>query len=261
MSSEVVQVERGERVWTVTLDRPERLNALGEQTRVGLRAVVDDLAERPDVAVVVLKGAGRSFSAGKDLTDPEPSGPSWAERRHRAGAWQRLLDDLEALPQVSVAALHGHVIGGGALLAVACDLRVAADDLAFAIPELALGIPLTWGGLPRLVREVGLPATRDLVLTGRRVDAAEALRLGLVQRVVPLDRLAGATDELVATVAAQPSGPLAMTRQALAAIGRDRGGFGASWSDPDLLGWALADPESREAATRYLDRLAGDPPQ
>lgn len=254
----MVTVDRTASAWTVTLDRPERLNALGEQVRDELHDVVRRLADEPSVPVVVLRGEGRAFSAGADLKEMAPSGGSWVERRHRSGAWQRLLDDLEALPQVSVAALHGPVIGGAVLLAAACDLRVAADDTVLSIPEVALGIPLTWAGLPRLVREIGLPATRDLVLTGRRVDAAEAHRLGLVQRVVAASALDGEVAALVEALAAQPPGPLTMTRQALAAIGRDRGGFAASWSDPDLLGWSLTDDESRAAARRYLDRLAGD---
>ena len=87
--------------------------------------------------------------------------PTSLVRRRSSGAWQRLLEDLERLPQVTVARLHGHVIGGAFLLAAACDLRVAADDVSMSIPELAIGIPLTWAGLPRLAREIGLPRTRS----------------------------------------------------------------------------------------------------
>ncbi len=223
----------------LVLDRPEKLNALDEETRRGLQEAVDELADRPDVRVVVLAGAGRAFSAGADLAERAPRAADALSRRHASGAWQRLLERMERLPQVTVARLHGHVIGGGALLALACDLRVAADDLAFSIPEVAIGLPLTWAGLPRLVREIGLPRTRDLVLTGRRVGSEEAERWGLVQRVVPAADLDAAVDELVAGLLAQPAPPLAMTVDALRALGRHVSGPEVAWADPDLLRWSL----------------------
>src|SRR5260370_29615627 len=153
----LVRVEDEEDIRTITLDRPDRLNALGPQVREALENAVADTADG-EARIVVFQGAGRCFSAGADLKDPEPEQPSWQRRRRAAGRWGRLLDSIEALPQVTVASLHGHVIGGALLLAVSCDLRVAAADVRLSIPELALGIPLTWGGVPRLVREIGMPA-------------------------------------------------------------------------------------------------------
>lgn len=230
----------GGRVWRVALDRPAKLNALSDELRAELQAVVDRLAERPDVRVVVLAGEGRAFSAGADLADRAALERDDAlTRRHASGRWHRLLDDLERLPQVTVARLHGHVIGGAALLAVSCDLRVAADDLSFAIPEVAIGLPLTWAGLPRLVREIGLPRTRDLVMTGRRVGVEEAARIGLVQRVAPAGALDAAVDELVATLLQQPATPLALTVDGLRALGRATGAADVAWADPDLLRWSL----------------------
>ena len=229
-------------VWRVTLDRPAKLNALNDELRAELQAVVDRLAERPDVRVAVIAGEGRAFSAGADLADRVTlDRDDVLTRRHASGRWHRLLDDLERLPQVTVARLHGHVIGGAALLAVACDLRVAADDLSFAIPELAVGIPLTWAGLPRLAREIGLSRTRDLVMTGRRVHAEDAERIGLVQRLATTDGLDAAVDDLVATLLRQPPVPLAMTVDGLRALGRATSAADASWADPDLLRWSLRD--------------------
>jgi enoyl-CoA hydratase/carnithine racemase len=237
-------VERAEAVWRVTLNRPEKLNALDEATRSALADVIGELAASPDVRVLVLRGAGRAFCAGADVAQRLPAPPTWAARRHAAGAWQRLLDALEALPQVTVAALHGHVIGGGALLAVACDLRVAAGDVAVSIPEVALGIPLTWGGVPRLAREVGLPMARDLVLTGRRLDAAEAVACGFAQRVVPASQLGEAVDELVAGLVAQPPGALALARASLVAVAEASAGMAGAWADADLLSWSLREGQS-----------------
>jgi enoyl-CoA hydratase/carnithine racemase len=242
-----VAVSTAGAVRRIELCRPARRNALDDATRQALAAQAEALAEDREVRVVVLSGAGTGFSAGADLRERLPLEPTWAGRRRAAGAWQRLLDAWEALPQVTVAAIHGHAIGGACLLVAACDLRVATDDAWFRIPELALGIPLTWGGLPRLEREVGLPRARDLVLTGRAIGAAEAASWGLVQRVVPREGLQAAVDDLVATLLAQPAAPLAMTKDALAATARRR--TSGAWSDPDLLAWSLregarADPEA-----------------
>jgi enoyl-CoA hydratase/carnithine racemase len=251
-----VEVERADGVCRVTLNRPEKLNALSDEVRRGLAEAFDALADDVSVRVVVLQGAGRSFSAGADLASgaiAAGSSASWAERRHAFGSWQRLLERIESVPQVTVARVHGHCIGGAALLAVACDVRVAADDLSVSIPELAIGIPLTWSGIPRLVREIGLPMARDLVMTGRRIDAAEALRCGFVQRVVEASELDAATDALVGELLEMPDGPLAMTRAMFAAISRERLGA-AGWADPDVLAWSGREPESRDAAARYVER-------
>lgn len=225
----------------VTLNRPAKLNALNDAVRQGLQVAVDSLAERDDVRVVVVRGRGRAFSAGADLGERVPVGSNPLAQRRTNGRWQRLLDDVERLPQVTVAALHGHVIGGAALLAAACDLRVAADDVAIRIPEVAIGIPLTWAGLPRLAREVGLPRTRDLVMTGRVIDAATAEAWGFVQRTVAPEDLAAAVDDLVDTLIGQPPAALAMTVDGLRALGRATSGPELGWADADLLRWSLRD--------------------
>jgi enoyl-CoA hydratase/carnithine racemase len=221
------------------LDRPAKLNALNDELRRDLQAAIDELATRADVRVVVVSGAGRAFSAGADLNERVPSSPDPLVRRWSSGAWQRLLEDLERLPQVTVARLHSHVIGGAFLLAAACDLRVASDDVSLSIPELAIGIPLTWAGLPRLVREIGLPRTRELVMTGRRIGGDEAERWGLVHRLVAASELDAAVDALVNELLAQPAAPLAMTVDALRALGRATSAPDVSWADPDLLRWSL----------------------
>ncbi len=243
------------RVASLRLDRPERLNALDDGVRRALRDALDELEDRPEVSVVVVSGAGRAFSAGADLASSAyaPVTGDWATRRHVTATWQRLLEQFDRLPQVTVAALHGHVIGGGALLAAVCDLRIAADTTRVRIPELVIGMPLTWAGVPILVREVGLAVTRDWVLTGRVVEPAELLRTGYVTRLVPAaeldDAVAGLTDELVAV----PPGPLAMTRAMTAAIGRSNPAFAAAWADADIQQWTFGEDEYHAAIHRHLD--------
>lgn len=250
MAEQAVQfeVEADRAVCRVTLDRPEKLNALNEAVRAGLQEAIDELALRDDVRVVVLAGAGRAFSSGADLREPgtlwergTPAAAGSLEQRRLSGRWQRLLEGWERLPQATVAELHGHVIGGAALLAAACDLRVASDDVSVAIPELAIGIPLTWAGLPRLAREIGLPRTRELVMTGRRLLADEACAWGYVHRVASPGDLRSAVDELAGELLGQPPTALAMTVDALRALGRAVSASEVAWADPDLLRWSLRD--------------------
>jgi enoyl-CoA hydratase/carnithine racemase len=240
----------------LTLNRPDALNALDEGVRRGLAGALRELEERPEVGVLVLAGAGRAFSAGADLraTAYADLATDWATRRHRTGAWQRVLDQFDRIPQATVGRLHGHVIGGAALLAAACDIRVAAHDTVLRIPELAIGIPLTWAGIPLLVREVGLPMTRDWVMTGRAVDADELHRTGFAQRMVPSADLDDAVEHCVAELVAMPAGPLAMTRAMTAALGRGHPGMVAAWGDPDHMQTSLRDPEQLDAARDYVNR-------
>jgi enoyl-CoA hydratase/carnithine racemase len=247
-----LRVERSNGLCRVTLARPDKRNALDESTRRGLADLAHDLADEPATRVVVLAADGPSFSAGVDLTAARGGDGSWAARRHASGAWQRTLDAWEALPQVTVAALQGHCIGGGALLAASCDLRVADPTLQVRIPELAIGIPLTWAGVPRLAREIGLPLTRDLVLTGRVMAADEALRCGFVQR---LGELGSSTQECVDELLAMPAAPLAMTKAMTRALGQPA--MNVAWADADLLHWSRAEPEGQDAAAAYVERRLG----
>lgn len=254
-SSDGVMIEEDGAVVRVTLARPDKLNPLDDAVRVALARLLHELEDRPDLRVLVLSGQGRAFSAGADLraTAYPPVTGDWATRRHRTGTWQRLLEQFDRIPQATVVRLHGHVVGGAALLAASCDIRVAADDTLLRIPEVAIGIPLTWAGIPILVREVGLPLTRDWVMTGRAVDAEELQRSGFAQRMVARDRLDDAVDECVAQLLAMPVAPLAMTRAMTAAIGRTTPAMVAGWGDADHQQWAFTEDEYRAAARRYIE--------
>jgi len=238
----------------LTLNRPGKLNALDDGLRRALAETFSELEERPDVRIVVLAGAGRAFSAGADLTSTAypPVEGDWTTRRHRTGTWQRLLEQLDRLPQATVARLHGHVIGGAALLAAACDIRIAHEDTVVRIPELAIGIPLTWAGIPLLVREIGLPLTRDWVMTCRPVAADELLRSGFAQRIATGKGLDVAVSECVEQLLRVPAGPLAMTRAITSAIGRSSPAMLAGWGDADHQQWAFSEDEYRDAVRSYL---------
>jgi enoyl-CoA hydratase/carnithine racemase len=237
----------------LTLRRPKVLNALSAELLEELIAACVRLADRDDIRVVVLSGEGRAFSAGADLSmfgELIEGGP---QARAAATAGDRAASAVEALPQVTVAAIHGHCVGGAVILAAACDLRVAAADAVFSIPEVDLGIPLSWGGIPRLLRELPPAVARDLVLTCREFDADEALAFGLVSRVVGPGEL---DDEVAALAAGLANKARLPVRATLDAVGANLGlGTPHGWSDADTLLSAIRDPESRAAGQAYVARV------
>jgi enoyl-CoA hydratase/carnithine racemase len=239
------------RLW---LDRPEKLNPLSTTTLEELAVAARWFDGRPDVRVVVIGGRGRAFSAGADVSSfGEPDGRR--SPREAADAGRRMADAVEAMEAVTVARISGHCVGGGVVLAAACDLRVAAAGTRFSIPEVDLGIPLAWGGIPRLVREIGPAATKELVMTCRAFSAEEAQRLGLVNRVVAPEELDAEVEDLARALAAKAAFPVRATKRHVDAVTAAMVGTARSWNDADALLTALRDPECREAGARYLEGL------
>ena len=242
---------RGELV----LNRPDKLNALDHQALVELANAARWFDRQPEVKVVVVSGNGSSFSAGADVSGFATEAPPPEQVHARADAGRLMAEAIEAMDAVTVARIHGYCIGGAVVLAAACDLRVAADSAVLSIPEVDLGIPLAWGGIPRLVREIGPAMTRELVLTCRRFSATEARELGLVNRVVPEQQLLDETDELVTQLLQKSALTLAATKRAVRAASEQMLSTTSAWSDADTLMTALSDPESRRSAEAYLRRM------
>ena len=212
------------RVW---LERPERRNALNGEALGEIAELFGSLATDFATRVVVLGGRGPSFCAGADRKDPpgadrlaSSSDATDRERRWTAQIGLRAARAVEDCEAVTIARLHGHVIGGGVVLAAACDFRVAAEGTTLHVPEVDLGIPLTWGATPRLIAEIGAARARELILLGDAIDAAEAHRIGLVHRVVPAAALDAAVDALAAQLAAKPEVAVHMTKTQFRAYAR-----------------------------------------
>ncbi len=256
-------------VGLLELRRPDRLNALSHALLTDLRTACRWLDEQSDVRVVVVRGAGRAFSAGFDLDDYTglSSGTSsgtgtgtgtsagtstGTSPRELADLGRIVCEALAGVPQLTIAAVHGHVVGGGVLLTASCDLRVAAESTRFAIPEVDLGIPLAWGGVPRLTRELGPALTKELVLTCRPFSAAEALSWRFVNRVVPDGDVFDAADVLATQLATKPAFSLGVTKTQVNGVLDEIAGMGRSSTDADMMVGALHDPESRATAARYL---------
>ncbi len=235
-------------IGTITLNRPKRLNALSLQMAEDLIEAAGWFDRQAQVKVVILRGAGRAFCAGADLQDfPRPGQEGL---REAADTGRRMAEAIEQMRAITIARLHGWCVGGGLVLAASCDLRIAASATRFSIPEIDLGIPLAWGGIPRLVREIGPALTKELVITCREFGPEEAQLAGFLNRVVAEDDLEASVTELAACVAAKPALPIFATKRHTDAVTAQMVGTDRAWSDADSLVAALYDPEcgaAREA--------------
>ncbi len=234
----------------LTLERPEALNALNRDVAAALEDSLGRLERARDVSVVVLTGRGRAFCAGNDIAEMPALSPTEAEALSQR--WQDIMDRFARLPQVTIAVVHGYALGGGCMLAAAQDLRIAETGAQFGLPEITLGFNPSYG-IARLLDVVGGGHARELLLTGRTIDAAEALRMGLVMRVVPDGALERAAADFAAEVARHPRGGLAATKAIVADIRAGRSGDAGRAYAATLS----ADPEARARIAAFVAKKTG----
>lgn len=242
-----------DRIATITVNRPDKLNALNDATIAELGRAIDEANARADVAAVLLTGAGRSFIAGADISELESQSPLEAQRRARTG--QAIFRRFETSPKPTVAAINGFALGGGCELAMACHVRLASDKAKLGQPEVKLGIVPGYGGTQRLPRLVGRGAALRLLLTGDMIDAAEALRLGLVDQVVAPEALLDTARALLTTMAA--NAPLALAG-CIEAVDR---GLGVTLEEgctieSDFFGLLSATADMKEGMRAFLEKRA-----
>jgi enoyl-CoA hydratase len=246
-------VDPGERVpgvALVTLNRPRALNALSFALLLRLAEAVEALDADPTCRAIVITGAGRrAFAAGADVA--ELATQSAASLRDAPGfrGWER----VAGVGTPTIAAVRGYALGGGAELAMACDMVVAAEDATFGQPEIKLGVIPGAGGTQRLTRAIGKARAMELVLTGRTITAAEAERLGLVTRIAPPSETLAAALDLGAAIAAQPE---AAVRAAVAAIRLAGDGTLAEGLavERELFGSLFGTPDQEEGMRAFLER-------
>jgi enoyl-CoA hydratase len=196
-----------DRVATITIHRPEKLNALDDATIAELGAAIDEVVARADIGGAIVTGAGaKAFVAGADISQLATQGS--LDGRARAMVGQRIFSRFEQSPKPVIAAVNGFALGGGLELALACHIRLASDNAKLGFPEVKLGIGPGYGGTQRLPRLIGRGRALQLILTAEMVDAAEAYRIGLVNKVVPAGELLGAADAMLRQILA--NGPVAV---------------------------------------------------
>ncbi|HEX5577577.1 MAG TPA: enoyl-CoA hydratase-related protein, partial [Gemmatimonadaceae bacterium] len=206
MTYEFLTLSVDDRVATLTVNRPDKLNALNDATVAELGRAIDEVRSRDDVAGLIVTGAGRAFVAGADISELSSQTPTIAKGRAQRG--QAVFRRFETSPKPVIAAVNGFALGGGCELALACHIRIASDKAKFGQPEVKLGTCPGYGGTQRLSRLVGKGRAIQLVTTAEMIDAAEAYRIGLVNKVVPGDELIGAATEMMRAILA--NGPLAV---------------------------------------------------
>lgn len=247
-----VEITRDGKVTIVTMARPDALNAFNSAQLEELVTAFHNLRGDSATRAVILTGAGeKSFAAGADIKEMAALGPQEGLAFGRLG--HAFANAIETLPQPVIAAVNGYAFGGGCEAALACDLRICSENAVFAQPEVSLGIPPGWGGSQRLPRVVGPGMAAELILTGRRVKADEALRIGLVNSVHPLAELMPAALGIAQAIAA--NSPRAV-RAAKAAMARAFAGEPKTGLDTELMlfGQAFATADQKEGMGAFVEK-------
>ena len=258
--SELVITHQRETTFEIVLNRPEKRNAINAEMFRQFDAAVTQANRTPGLRAVLISGAGESFSAGIDVSTllglAESHGPHWQQRmRAITDEFQGVLNRLERLELPTIALLHGHCLGLALELALACDLRLAAEGTALGLPETLLGIIPDVGGTTRLTRLVGPARAKELIFTGRRIDAAQAEQWGIVNGVVSRAELVAAGDALAAEIAAAAPLAVGMAKRVIDGLADiDRGLMLEGWAQSQLF----ASEDFLEGAQAFMMRR---PPQ
>ena len=253
MHFEFLTLDIADRVATLTINRPDKLNALNDATIAELGHAIDQIRVDDAIGGVILTGAGRAFVAGADISELSNQSPVLGKARARAG--QDVFRRFETCPKPVVAAINGFALGGGCELAMACHVRIASDAAKFGQPESKLGILPGYGGTQRLPRLVGKGRAMQLLMTGEMIDANEAYRIGLVNKVVPGAQLMDEARNILRTILG--NGPLAV---ALCIEAIDRG-LQMSLEEGLILeanhfGLLAATEDMREGMKAFLEKRA-----
>jgi len=245
-----VRLEVDDGVGTIRIDRPPA-NAIDLELATELQSAIREADTRSDVGAIVLWGGPQIFAAGADIKAMATWGPD--EVRPSVDALGAACDLLEMIGTVSIAAVHGYALGGGCELALACDLRYLAEDAVIGQPEIAIGVIPGAGGTQRLVRAVGPGRTRELVYFGRQLPAAEALSLGLAERVVPSDDLYETAVADAGRLARGPRHALAAAKTAIAAA-IDTPGPAGIHAEREAFLALFGTPDQREGMAAFLEK-------
>jgi enoyl-CoA hydratase/carnithine racemase len=263
MAYETFIVERSGPVATVYFNRPEKLNPINEKVMREILLIAQEFQEDDETRVIVLTGKGRSFCAGADMNMLSASVDSEklkqqsdsAKLRGAKTGW-RVMDEWERLDQITIAAVNGFAVGGGVSLAMACDFRIAAAGSRMWIPEVRLGVHYMWGSISRLINLVGMAKAKELVMTCDEVTAEEALTIGLVNQVVPLEKLPSATLAFAQKLLSKPPMALRRTKEFFKALSTNRAGD-ITYADAHLGLAGFMSEDMREAVSAFREKREG----
>ena len=253
MEYQDIIVTREESVAIITINRPKALNALSHATMVEISAAVDELGSDQSVRCVIFTGAGeKAFVAGADINELRAL-QSAGEAADFAAWGQCILFKIENLPKPVIAAINGYALGGGCELAMACDIRIAADSAKLGQPEINLGILPGYGGTQRLPRLVGKGRAKWLVLTGEQITAQEAWRIGLVDFVVPAAELMNAAKDLARRLASKPALAVAWAKRCIN-VGSETDLVTACAYEASQFGLVCSTEDRVEGTSAFLER-------
>ena len=250
----VLEADRGTGVGIVTLRRPDRRNALSNEMLEALEMLFRQIHDDAGIRSVVLAAEGPVFSAGRDLREPNPfeEGTPLLEARSRARLGARAMNLIRGAPQLTIAAVQGPAIGGGAVLAFACDFRILSEGAYLSTPEVELGLPLGWDTLPQLVSLAGPAKAKWLAAACQRIEARQALEWGFCEGIADDPR--ATAEELAAVFAGKPRVAQSMVKEAVNRIAQP---LRYPEAEADQLLIARDDPEGRSARQRQIASLGG----
>lgn len=251
MSNKNLLVTIEDRIAIIKFNRPNVLNALNTETILELEKVLDELATKPDVIVIILTGEGKAFVAGADIS--EMSKLSSLEARTFAQNGHRVLGKLEDIDKPVIAAINGFALGGGCEIALACDIRILAENAKIGQPEVNLGIIPGFGGTQRLARLCGAGIAKELIYTGDMIDAQEALRIGLANKVVPAEKLMDIVKEMARRI--MNKGPVAIKMtKTIINRGLDSNLNTAKELEIETFALCFSTSEPKEGMTAFLEK-------
>ena len=259
--SQLVDIQAKDGIWTVRLNRPEVRNAFSIELIRSMTQTAERLRDEAGVRAVILSAAGEHFSAGMDLKDLkrwDTDKQSPAQRRTLAACGERMCQAWENIPALTICAIEGHCIGGGAALAVATDLRVIGASAWFWLPEIAIGIPLGWGALPRLVRLLGPARAKRFIILCDRFKGREAVDFGLAEYLVADGQAYAGALMLAARIVDLPELPVKMSKEAVNATANALNHL-ASYMVSDQVALAVTSEEAIAARAKFAAREKGGP--
>jgi enoyl-CoA hydratase/carnithine racemase len=246
---ETLKIQVDGPVSRLILNRPERMNALSHTVLDELQAAAAWIDHEETIKVVVLQGAGEHFCRGADVGGQRNEALS---QREMLDLGRKMTDRIALMRPIVIAQLKGYVFGGGFVLALACDIRIAAENVSMWLPEAILGWPVPWGCVPRLVREVGPQAAKEIILACPILNGREAFQLGLVRRIVPTNELDAVVSDLATEIARRPAVVIDIIKRQVTEAAEDIASTSRSQTDMERMMVALNDEEALRATQEGL---------